>query len=354
MIERIQKLRDILKDNACAIIESDSSRRYITGFPSSAGIVVITLKRAILLIDFRYFEKASKVVKHMDVVLLTNTYEQIKKILSDESIYEVYIETEKTSVRKLSEYTRQGINISESDELDVALNELRSVKSECEIRCIKIAQEYTDATFSYIIDRIKVGMSERDIMLDMEFYMRKLGSEGVAFDFIVVSGKNSSLPHGVPSEKLIESGDFITMDFGAVYNGYHSDMTRTVAVGKVTPEQERVYNIVLDAQLEAMKNIKPDVECCAVDKVARDIIYNSGFEGYFGHGLGHSVGLDIHENPSFNTRCKTVLKPGMVMSVEPGIYIPDSFGVRIEDLIAVTDDGYENLTHSPKELLIIN
>ena len=189
-------------------------------------------------------------------------------------------------------------------------------------------------------------------MLDMEFFMRKNGSEGVSFDFIVVSGKNSSLPHGVPTDKKIQNCDFVTMDFGAVVNGYRSDMTRTVAVGSVSDEQRQVYDTVLKAQLEAIKSAKPGVICRDVDKVARDII-EKDYAGCFGHGLGHSVGIDIHEGPSFNTRDTTVLEKGMVITVEPGIYLENKFGVRIEDMIVITDDGNINITESPKELIIL-
>ena len=183
--------------------------------------------------------------------------------------------------------------------------------------------------------------------------MRERGSEGVAFDFIVVSGKNSSLPHGVPTSKKIENGDFVTMDFGAVINGYRSDMTRTIAVGSVTEKQRTVYETVLTAQKAALSIIKPDVTCSAVDKAARDIITDAGYGDCFGHGLGHSVGLEIHESPACNTRDITPLKSGMIMTVEPGIYIQDEFGVRIEDMVLITDNGYRNFTKSPKKLIII-
>lgn len=190
-------------------------------------------------------------------------------------------------------------------------------------------------------------------MLDMEFFMRAHGSEGVSFDFIVVSGKNSSLPHGVPTDKKIEKGDFVTMDFGAVVNGYHSDMTRTVAVCNVSDEQLNVYNTVLKAQEAAILKIKSGMICSDIDKVARDIINTAGYEGCFGHSLGHSVGVEIHELPVLSPSCDKPLTAGNIVTVEPGIYIENKFGVRIEDMVCVTDDGCENLTHSPKNLIII-
>ena len=210
----------------------------------------------------------------------------------------------------------------------------------------------TDDTFTYIIERISAGRTERDVMLDMEFYMRRMGSEGVSFDFIVVSGKNSSLPHGVPTDKKIENGDFLTMDFGAIVNGYHSDMTRTVALGYVNDEQRAIYNTVLKAQLAVIDGARPGMRCCDVDKIARDII-ETPYPNTFGHGLGHGVGFEIHEWPRFNKTDETICEPGMVITDEPGIYIPGKCGVRIEDMLLITDDGCRSLTHSPKELIIL-
>ena len=233
------------------------------------------------------------------------------------------------------------------------IGDMRAVKCKGEISLIKAAQEITDSGFTYIKDRIAAGRTEREVALDLEFFMRKNGSEGIAFDTICVSGKNSSKPHGVPGEKIIEKGDFVTLDFGAMKGGYRSDMTRTVCIGNPTEKMKTVYDTVLKAQSEALKSIKPGTVCEEIDKVARDIIDNAGFKGAFGHGLGHSVGIDIHENPSFNTRCETVTKPGMVITVEPGIYLENEFGVRIEDMIIVTENGSENITKSEKQLLIL-
>jgi Xaa-Pro aminopeptidase len=187
----------------------------------------------------------------------------------------------------------------------------------------------------------------------MEFFMRRMGSEGVSFDFIVVSGKNSSLPHGVPTDKLVQVGDFLTMDFGAVVGGYHSDMTRTVAVGSASDEMRLVYDTVLKAQLESEKAIRAGAVCSDIDKIARDIIYGAGYEGCFGHGLGHSVGVEIHESPAFSPNCSAILRPGTIMTVEPGIYLENKFGVRIEDMVYVTEEGSINLTASPKHLIIV-
>lgn len=355
MINRINELQKNLQNGEAILIESSANRLYFTGFQSSAGCIFISKESAVFLIDFRYFERAKKVVKSCSVQLSNRTLDEIKNLAENSSVKRLYIETHSASVDRLNELKKSldGIEVSVDSKMDDAITQMRSAKSAEELSYITQAQEMTDKTFSYILNNIKVGRTEREIQLDMEFYMRKLGSEGVSFDFIVVSGKNSSLPHGVPTDKKIEVGDFITMDFGAVVNGYRSDMTRTVAVGQVTDEQSKVYETVKKAQLAALDVIKAGVVCHDVDKVARDLIYSAGYEGCFGHGLGHSVGIEIHENPNFNTRCEAVLKSGTIMTVEPGIYLEDRFGVRIEDMVYVTDDGCINITKSDKELIIL-
>lgn len=352
--ERVLKLQSKLSKGQGALITSDSNRFYFTGFKTSAGSVLITQEDAVFFTDSRYFEKAQSVVKSCRVVLLVKGI-LIAETASELGIDTLFIETENTSI---SQYNRrciefEGIEVSKDTFLDRVIADMRVVKCEDELRLIRKAQAITDMTFSYICERIDVGRSEREIMLDMEFFMRKQGSEGVAFDFIVVSGKNSSLPHGVPSEKKIEKGDFVTMDFGAVIGGYRSDMTRTVAVGFVSDEQRTVYNTVLTAQMAAIKSIKAGAVCGDIDKIARDIIYDAGFKGRFGHALGHSVGIDIHEGPNFSPDNKAVLNPNVVMTVEPGIYLEGKFGVRIEDMVFVTDNTCENITKSNKNLMIL-
>ena len=354
MENRVDKLKNALDDNEALLIKSDANRFYISGFHSSAGIVFITKKNAYFLIDFRYFEKAKAEVKHLDVIMLQKTFFQLNQICEKENVKTVYTECDKISLNDFFTYKKNlKSELSADNKFGKLLAELRSVKSKTEIEKIKSAQEITDKTFLYILDRISVGRTEKEIALDMEFYLRQLGSEGVSFDFIVVSGKNSSLPHGVPTDKKIENGDFVTMDFGAVYGGYRSDMTRTVAVGQATDEQRHIYETVIKAQEIAFKQIRPGAVCKDVDKAARDLIDGAGYKGCFGHGLGHSVGIEIHEDPAFNTRCETILESGMVITVEPGIYLENKFGVRIEDMIIVDGVSFENITKSPKELIIL-
>ena len=352
---RILKLQEILKDGEAFLISSGSNRFYLTGFNSSAGSVLITKNMAIFFIDFRYFEKAKATVNSCEVVLYDKGDKGIYEFCKNEKIKTIFVEASKTSLsqHKYLSDLFDKIEISNDNLLDLNLNKMRAVKSENELSLIRAAQSLTDQTLDYILPRITVGRTEREVMLDMEFFMRGLGAEGVSFDFIVVSGKNSSLPHGVPTDKKIEKGDFVTMDFGGIVGGYCSDMTRTVAIGTVTDEQKAVYDTTLKAQLAALDKIKAGMICGDIDKIARDIIYDAGYKGCFGHALGHSVGIDVHEAPNLSPNNQAVLEVGNVVTVEPGIYLENQFGVRIEDMVYVTENGCINLTNSKKDLIIL-
>lgn len=351
----VEEIRKLLPADGAALIASVPNRFYVTGFETSDGYVYISQKQAVFLIDFRYVEKAREIVKSCRVQLSTAPMKELAELCAADGTKTLFVENEYISMSALKSLQEAlcGVEIPADTRLDDTLRDLRSIKNEHELSLIKQAQKLTDDTFTYILGQIAPGRTEREIMLDMEFYMRRLGSEGVSFDFIVVSGKNSSLPHGVPTDKKVERGDFLTMDFGAVVDGYRSDMTRTVAVGEVSDEQRRVYETVRRAQQAAIDAVKPGLVCRDVDKIARDIIYGAGYEGCFGHGLGHSVGIEIHERPNFNTRCDTVLKAGTIMTVEPGIYLENRFGVRIEDMVYVTPEGCIDLTGSPHELIVV-
>ncbi len=354
MIKRIEKLQNQLEKTQAALILGNSNRFYLTGFKSSAGLLLITKEKSVFLIDFRYYEKAKSVVKTAEIILSEKLYTQVLEILKKENVTEVFVDTADVNIDTFTSLKAalSGITVLEENKISNAIAELRAIKTKEEIDNIKSAQAITDKAFSYILERIKIGKTEKEIALDLEFFARKNGSEGVAFDFIVVSGENSSLPHGVPSDRQLKEGDFITMDFGAKCSGYCSDMTRTIAISYVTDEQQKVYDTVLAAQKLAFEKIKAGAVCKDVDAAARDYIYKD-YKGSFGHGLGHSLGIDVHDGPAFNTRDNTILKSGMVFTVEPGIYLENKFGVRIEDMVLVTDDGYENLTKSEKELIIL-
>jgi Xaa-Pro aminopeptidase len=355
MIKRIEKLQKNLKNNEAFIVNYGPNRFYLSGFNSSAGVIVITPNSADLIIDFRYYEKAKRVVKSCNVILTDKLWQQISDILKAQSVKKVYTETRTISLGEFLAFKKNlsDFEVSEDKSQEDYLYSLRAVKSMEELDFMRQAQALTDDGFEYILDYIRQGKTEKAIALELEFYMRKRGSDGIAFDFIVVSGENSSLPHGTPTDRVLQNGDFITMDFGARYNGYCADMTRTVALGNVSDKQRLVYDTVLKAQLEALKQIKAGAVCKEIDAVARNIIDNAGFKGCFGHGFGHSVGIEVHESPSFNLRDETKLQSGMVLSVEPGIYLENEFGVRIEDVVCITDNGYENLTKSPKDLIVL-
>ena len=233
------------------------------------------------------------------------------------------------------------------------IEELRRVKSEDEIALIAKAEAISDEAFSHVIKLIKPGMTELEIAMELEFQMRRAGASGVSFDTIVASGKRSSMPHGVATDKKVEIGDFITMDYGCIYQGYCSDITRTIALGQVDEKQETVYNLVRKAQEEALAVIKAGVTGKEVHMAAQNVFQDAGYGPFFGHGLGHSVGLEIHEEPRFSPKAEEVMQENMVITVEPGLYLPNWGGVRIEDLVVIKKDGYINLTHSPKELIIL-
>ncbi len=348
----LKNITKILKSGTAALITSASNRRYLSGFEASDGIIALTESDAVFFADSRYIEAAEKEIGNMRVRLFKGI-NSVKEYLEERKIEKVLIEAEYLSVADLKTYRKAlGKKVSGSGTLSKVLRQSRMIKSQAEIDNIIAAQKITDAAFSHILPFIKSGVSEKEIALELEFFMRKMGSEGIAFDTIVVSGKNSSLPHGVPTDKRIENGDFVTMDFGAVKNGYCSDMTRTVAVGDITAEQKAVYNTVLSAQKSAIEKIKAGEICSNIDKIARDII-DADYKGAFSHALGHSVGLDIHEYPNFSPKCNEKLKENMVLTVEPGIYLQGKFGVRIEDMVVIKRDGVLNLTQSPKELIIL-
>ncbi|MBQ2676945.1 MAG: aminopeptidase P family protein [Clostridia bacterium] len=346
-MNKLSLLIENLKTQCAFIIENPINLKYFTGSNIDTGILVIKQNEVLFFTDSRYIESAKKqILEPIKVVLLNNKKAQLRQCLFD--VENIYIETHYQTVfgAKLYNYKDDAL-------LDNLINGLRAVKSPYEIDCIKSAQKLTDAAFSHILNHIKEGVSERQIALELEFFMRKNGAEGVSFDIIAVSGKNSSLPHGIPTDKPISKGDFLTIDMGCKVNGYCSDMTRTVAVGYVTDEMRRVYDIVSKAQQTALDSIKAGAVCKNVDAAARDIITARGYGDCFGHSTGHGVGLYIHEEPRLSSLSDTVLKEGMVVTVEPGIYIEDKFGVRIEDMVVVTENGCENLTGSDKSLIIL-
>ena len=352
----INKLKQFLKtDHEAVLICSEVNRRYFTGFPSSDGYLLVTKKDAVFFADSRYIEAAQSSVKDCKAVLLTRVSVEIKDYIRKNGILKIYTERNRISV-STADFLKTAFlpcRVTFSKRLESLITSLREVKRAEEVECIKKAQAIAEDAFGHVLEFIKPGVTEKQIALELDFYMLSHGAEAVSFETIAVTGAKTSMPHGVPDDTIVKNGDFITMDFGAVYKGYHSDMTRTVAVGNVTDEQKNIYNIVLKAQQNALSVLKSGISCADADKAARSIIEDAGYGEYFGHGTGHGVGVEIHEEPSLSPRSKQTLKAGNVVTVEPGIYIPAKFGVRIEDVVIFTEDGCENITKSPKNLLVI-
>lgn len=354
-MNKLDTVRAFLSDREAALIITPVGRRYLTGFDSTLGYLLVTKQDAFLLMDGRYFEAASrKAAADCQVVELTRLSAQLKEYVQKLGLVSVLVETEIT-VRLLNTISSmlEEVSVLPSQNLSDLLTEMRQVKSDGEVEKIKAAQSIAEQAFDYILGFIRPGVTEREIALTLDFQMRSLGADDISFETIAVSGKNSSMPHGVPGSRAVRAGDFITMDFGALVDGYHSDMTRTVAVGFVTDEMRLVYNTVLKSQQTALSSVQPGKTGESVDRAARDVIDAAGFGDYFNHSAGHGVGLEIHEELRFSRGCKTRLVPGNVMTVEPGIYLPGKFGVRIEDMVLVTVSGCENLTHSEKKLIIL-
>ena len=352
----INKLQKFLKNNLEAIIiSSPENRRYFTGFPSSDGYLVVTKNDAVFFTDSRYIEAAQKSVKNCRAQKLTRVSNEIKDYIREKNIIKIYTERNRVTVSDYDFFKTvfSPCKVTASKKLEKETDNIRRAKSDEEKECILTAQKIAENAFEHILTFIKPGVTEKQIALELDFYMLSHGAEAVSFETIAVTGAKSSMPHGVPDETVVKNGDFITMDFGAVYKGYHSDMTRTVAVGEVTEEQKTVYETVLKAQKNALSVLKKGLPCSEADKAARDIIDNAGYGDYFGHSTGHGVGVEIHENPTLAPKSTDILEIGDVVTVEPGIYLPGKFGVRIEDMALITENGYENLTSSPKELIIL-
>ncbi len=353
-MDKFQKLfAELPKDIESILITSDINRRYFTGMKSSAGTILAFREKAYLIIDFRYIEKARAVVKNAEVIEQKKLTLQLQQLLREHSVRSMAIESQTMTVSELAMYRRAlpDVEIIDTDVLSNAVSALRTVKNEYELDCIRKAQEIAERAFDSILTFIKVGVTEREIALELDRQMLVNGAEGISFETIALAGANTSMPHGVPSDKKVGNGEFVLMDFGAVYNGYHSDMTRTVCVGEPSDEMKAVYDVVLQAQLACLENAKAGMSASDLDKIARDIISDAGYGDCFGHSLGHGVGMEIHEKPTAAPSSKEILKAGAVVTVEPGIYLAGKFGVRIEDFVILTENDNVNLTKSAKNII---
>ena len=336
------------------LLTSRYSRHYGAEYDIAEGVAVVSKAGCRYFTDNRYTEAAENGIKGFQVLDVAKGGGHVKCInqcIADFGITALGFEENYLTV---SEYMLYEKNVNAKlVPFTKEINGFRAVKEEWELNIMRKAQAITDKAFAEVCPRIKVGMTELELQAELIYCLYKNGATGLAFDPIVVSDPNSSLPHGVAGERVIQEGDFVTMDFGALYNGYCADMTRTVAVGFATEEMKTVYNTVLEAQLAGLAISKAGVPGKDIDGAARKVITDAGYGEYFGHGYGHSLGLEVHENPSPNARNEAPMPVGAVASAEPGIYLPGKFGVRIEDTCVFLEDGIEILTKSPKELIIV-
>ena len=338
------------------LLTNEANRFYASGFRSigTDGVAFVTKKRAYYWTDSRYIEAAGRQVADAELALATverGYAALINEAAARDGVETVGFEDEYMTVAELEPYrSRLHVALKPATEL---LTGLRMVKDGAEIAALTDAQRIAERALAEIYNDVRVGVTEKEIAAKLTYLMLRYGAENVSFDPIVASGANGSKPHAVPSDKPIAAGEFVTMDFGCICRGYCSDMTRTVAVGYVTEEMERVYHTVLRAQLAGIAAARAGVPGCDVHNAAAKVIADAGYGAYFGHGFGHGVGVEIHESPRASTTWKDPLPAGAVISAEPGIYLPGRFGVRIEDVVVIREGGCENLHRAPKELLIL-
>ena len=351
---RKERLLSLLDSSIDAMLVTNTKNQYyLTGFDFLDGYVLITREKSYLLTDFRYIE-AAREETHPDYEIISmsgSRKDLFQELLASNGVKRIAFEEDNLtySQKKIFENLFEGYTMVPSGNV---IGKMRVVKDADEIEKIIKAQRIAEAAFDHILGYITPQRTEVDIALELEFFMRSHGAKSVSFDTIAVSGSASSRPHGVPRNVRLEEG-FLTMDFGALYCGYCSDMTRTVVVGKCTEEMKKVYNTVLNAQVEALNAYAIGKTGKEIDKVARDIINGAGYEGCFGHGLGHGVGMDIHEAPGVNAGASTPFCAGHVVTCEPGIYLEGKFGVRIEDMVVFGENGPYDITLAPKELIIL-
>ena len=352
-IEKYQSLLETGEVDAL-LLTSVYNRLYAAQYRVAEGVAVVTREGAYYFTDSRYIEAAEKNLKGFTVRMThpgSSEIERINEVIGEHTIKKLGFEENDMTYGDYLRYNEalHAVLVPMQAKIDA----FRATKEPWEIELMRKAQAITDQTFSELCKIIQAGMTEKELEAELLYRLYKHGAEGPSFDPIVVSGPNTSLPHGVPGERKLDFGDFITMDFGCIYGGYCSDMTRTVALGFVSEEMDKVYKTVLKAQLAGIAATKAGVAGRDIDGAARKVIADAGYGDYFGHGYGHSLGILIHEAPTANTRNDQPMPAGAVVSAEPGIYLPGKFGVRIEDVTVITETGCEVLTKSPKNLIIL-
>ncbi len=352
----IEKLQAFLPDeHTAALVTSEINARYFTLFNYTDGAVLVTKHEAYLLCDFRYIEAAQKCASaEVTVVQFKKLYDTINDIILEKNIKSLMIEEETVTVARLAELRDcLSAELLSDSGLSRRIRAIRVIKNAREVELITKAQRITERALTELLNYVKPGVTEREMSVELEHLIHVYGGERIAFELITVAGANTSLPHGVPTDYVVRDGDFFTFDIGSVYEGYHSDMTRTFAVGHATDKMREIYDVVYQAHLQAAEKIVAGNTTADVDIAARDYIESKGYGAYFGHSTGHGVGLEIHEDPRVYKTDTTVLKDGMVITDEPGIYLPGEFGVRIEDMFLVQGDKAVDLALIPKELTII-
>ena len=352
MVPHYEKLTDWLKEQAldAALISKRENIRYFSGFAGTAGVLAVTATMRKIFVDFRYMEQARQMAPDFQVVRATaSPLATAVEWLKDSAVDRIGFEEECLTV---ADYRQLTARIAAEQWVPIRLDGLRAVKDPAELEKITVAAAIADEALTEILPLIRPGETEETVAAALEYAMRRRGSSRPAFSTIVASGSRAALPHGLASAKEIAAGDFVVIDFGAVYQGYHSDITRTFCVGKATERQREIYALVLQAQLAGLAAIKAGASCIGVDRTARRLIEAAGLGEYFGHGLGHGVGLEIHERPRLAPSAgEEHLAAGMTVTVEPGVYLPDWGGVRIEDLVVVTEDGCKIISQMDKALL---
>lgn len=357
-MDRHQMMMELLRrEQLDAVLVSDRYNvRYLSRFTGDTAYLYISQKRCVLMTDSRYTTWARSEAQGFEIFQVSREMPYEKKLvelMEEENIQSIGFENRKMIYSDVIKLQNQSETLSGLvwKALDDRLDAIRRIKTEEELELIAKAEAIGDRAFSHIIRMLNTGMTEQEVAWELEASMRREGAEGLSFDTIAVFGERTAMPHAVPGKRRLQKGDFVVMDFGCIYEGYCSDMTRTVVMGQADAQQRKIYNVVLEAQQRALQYIRSQVTACEVDRVARDVIEEAGYGAYFGHGLGHSVGLYIHESPALSPGDATVLQENMLETVEPGIYVPDFGGVRIEDLVVVKNGGCRNLTGSKKDLL---
>ncbi|ENH97444.1 peptidase M24 [Gracilibacillus halophilus YIM-C55.5] len=352
-MDKVSQLQSQLKTQNIdgVLITNPINRRYMTGFTGTSGIVVISREDAIFITDFRYIEQANQEVSNNFTIKEHKgpIVDTVAEIVDQLNLTSIGFEQQHLTYAAYEQYRKKLKTdfVPTSDLID----KIRLIKSENELSILKEACNIADKAYDYILDVIKPGVKEIDVANELEFYMRRQGAQSSSFDIIVASGYRGALPHGVASTKKIQAGELVTLDFGAIYQGYCSDITRTVAVGAIDEELHTIYETVLSAQKKGVEGIQAGLTCKEADALTRDHIKAAGYGEYFGHATGHGLGLEVHEQPALSYRSTKPLEAGMVVTVEPGIYVPNVGGCRIEDDIVITENGNERLSHANKELV---